>query len=118
MTTPLRLICSNRPDGVVVLAVTGEVDMSNCAELAAAADQALGRGPGPLVVDLSAVGYLDSAGLKELLTRADRIEIVASGVLGPVLTISGLTELTTVHGLEPPQRPDGDLPTHPFGPPS
>lgn len=118
MTTPLSLVCSQRPDGGAVLAVTGEVDLSNCAELAAAADQALGRGAGPLVVDLSAVGYLDSAGLKELLTRADRIEIVASGVLGPVLTISGLTELTTVHGLEPPRRLGGDLSAHPSGAPS
>ncbi|MFI0941468.1 STAS domain-containing protein [Streptomyces sp. NPDC021020] len=101
MTTPLSLTFSRRPDGAVVLAAAGEVDLSNSAELAAAADRALDGG-GPLVVDLSAVEYLDSAGLNELLVRADRIEIVAASLLGPVLTICGLTELTTVHGLEPP----------------
>ncbi|MFI0897580.1 STAS domain-containing protein [Streptomyces sp. NPDC020983] len=103
MTTPISLSFRTRPDGAVVLSAAGEVDMSNCAELAAAADRALGLGPGPLVVDLSAVEYLDSAGLNELLVRANRIEIVAPALLGPVLTICGLTELTTVHGLEPPR---------------
>ncbi|MGW5354147.1 STAS domain-containing protein [Streptomyces sp. NPDC004031] len=103
MTTPLTLTYSKRQDGAVVLRAAGEVDLSNCAELAAAADRALGHGPGPLVVDLSAVEYLDSAGLNELLVRAHRIEIVAASLLGPVLTICGLTELTTVHGLEPPK---------------
>ncbi|WP_031516949.1 STAS domain-containing protein [Streptomyces sp. NRRL F-5123] len=102
MTTPLSLTFTSRPDGAVVLSAAGEVDMSNCAEFAAAADRALGRGPGPVVVDLSAVEYLDSAGLNELLVRARRIEIVAPSLLAPVLTICGLTELTTVHGLEPP----------------
>ncbi|SHM07327.1 STAS domain-containing protein [Actinacidiphila paucisporea] len=118
MTTPLDLTCSSRPDGTVVLAVAGEVDMTNSDRLAAAADRALSGGPGPLVVDLSAVAYLDSAGLKELLIRADRIEIVAADILAPVLTICGLTELTTVHGLEPPGHPDGDGSTGPARPPS
>lgn len=112
MTTPLSTTCSSGPDGAV-LAVAGEVDMSNCAELAAAADRALSSSPGRLLVDLSAVGYLDSAGLKELLIRADRIEIVAADLLVPVLTISGLTELTTVHGLEPPGLLDGGRPASP-----
>ena len=107
MTTPLNLTCSSRADGAVVLVVVGEVDMSNSADLADAADRALSRGPGRLVVDLSAVDYLDSAGLKELLIRADRIEVVAAAVLGPVLTICGLTELTTVHGLEAPEHLGG-----------
>ncbi|WUH89295.1 STAS domain-containing protein [Streptomyces sp. NBC_00433] len=104
MATPLNLTCGSRADGAVVLVVAGEVDMTNSADLADAADRALSGGPGPLVVDLSAVDYLDSAGLKELLIRADRIEIVAAAVLGPVLAICGLTELTTVHGLEEPEH--------------
>jgi anti-sigma B factor antagonist len=105
MTTPLSLVTGTRPDGTVVLAAAGEVDMTNCADLAAAADQALSTCAGPLVVDLSAVAYLDSAGLNELLVRADRIEIVGSALLGPVLTVCGLTQLTTVHGLEASDGP-------------
>jgi anti-sigma B factor antagonist len=117
MTTPLSLALSRRQDGVPVLAVTGEVDLSNCAELAVATDQALSQSSGPLTVDLSAVAYLDSAGLNELLIRADRIEIVASPLLGPVLTVCGLTQLTAVHGLEPPGPLGTQQPVSPVPPP-
>ncbi|MEE4540447.1 STAS domain-containing protein [Streptomyces sp. V4-01] len=102
MTTALTLTADRRPDGAVILSAVGEVDMTNSADLAAATDEALGDVSGrPLIVDLSRVEYLDSAGLSVLLVRAERIEIVASALLGPVLTVCGLTELTTVHGLEP-----------------
>lgn len=101
MTTPLTLTTRHRPDGSPLLTAVGEVDMTNCGALATAADEALDGAPGRLVVDLSRVEYLDSAGLSVLLLRADRIEVVATALLGPVLTVCGLTELTTVHGLGP-----------------
>ncbi|WP_327048590.1 hypothetical protein OG320_12315 [Microbispora sp. NBC_01189] len=59
------------------------------------------RHPGQaLLVDLSAVEYLDSAGLSVLFAHAPRIELVANDPLAPVLTISGLVQVTTVHGIE------------------
>jgi anti-anti-sigma factor len=100
MSTPLTLTSGLRADGAPVLVAVGEVDITNSARLADAADEALGRTAGRLVVDVSGVEYLDSAGLSVLLLRAERIEVVASALLGPVLTVCGLTELTTVHGLE------------------
>ncbi|GAA3140320.1 STAS domain-containing protein [Planomonospora alba] len=104
MTTPLTLVASERPDGTPVLAVTGEIDMSNAGTL----DAALARsaGDGSLVVDLSAVDYLDSAGLTVLFSHAPRIRLVANPLLAPVLTISGLTEVTEVEGI----APDGTAP--------
>ncbi|HWG14594.1 MAG TPA: STAS domain-containing protein [Streptosporangiaceae bacterium] len=94
MTTPLTLATDRRPDGTAVLTATGEIDMSNAGQLQDALAQA---GDGPLVVDLTEVGYLDSAGLTVLFTHADRIELVAaSSLLVPVLTISGLSEVTQV----------------------
>ena len=95
MTTSLALTSSRRPDGVTVLTAVGEIDLSNTGILASALERA--PGPGPVVLDLTAVDYLDSAGLSVLFTHADRIELVATEVLEPVLTISGLAELTTVH---------------------
>jgi hypothetical protein len=88
MSTPLTLTNARRPDGGRVLTVVGEIDMSNSRELAAA------------------VEYLDSAGLSILLLHAERIEILATPLIAPVLTISGLPELTTVRGLEPAERRD------------
>jgi anti-sigma B factor antagonist len=50
-------------------------------------------------VDLRAVGYLDTAGLTTLFGYAPEVELLASPLLAPVLTISGLADLVTVHGL-------------------
>ncbi|MEW5539022.1 STAS domain-containing protein [Streptomyces cyaneofuscatus] len=93
MTTPLNLTASRRPDGTTVLTAVGEIDMSNTQSLAAALDDA----PGRLVLDLTDVEYLDSAGLSVLFPHADRLELIAGPLLAPVLSISGLTDLTTHH---------------------
>ena len=97
MTAPLVLTPGRRPDGTALLSVTGEIGMSNADTLA----HALDGSADPLVVDLTAVEYLDSAALAVLFAHAHRIELIAPAVLTPVLTISGLAELTTIHGPEP-----------------
>jgi anti-anti-sigma factor len=99
MTTPLTLSTNRRPDGSQLLTADGEIDMSNASQLGDALVQA---GDGPVVVDLTAVGYLDSAGLTVLFTHADHIELVITPMLAPVLTISGLSEITQVRGGQPP----------------
>ncbi|WP_405150309.1 STAS domain-containing protein [Sphaerisporangium sp. NBC_01403] len=98
MTTSLTLATSRRPDGTPVLVVRGEIDMSNAGEFDAAITRAA-NGDAPLLVDLSAVEYLDSAGLTVLFAHASGIELVANSLLAPVLSISGLADVTTVHGL-------------------
>ncbi|MEU6479077.1 STAS domain-containing protein [Streptomyces sp. NPDC047017] len=97
MTTPLTLEPGRRDDGTRQLTVTGEVDMSNVGLLA----EALDGHPGPLVLDLTAVEYLDSAGLSVLFAHADRLELIVTTLLAPVMSISGLADLATVRGLEP-----------------
>ncbi|MGW0363364.1 STAS domain-containing protein [Streptomyces sp. NPDC002990] len=101
MTKQLTLTPGRRPDGTTVLAVVGEIDMSNMHALAAALDSTADR----LLLDLTAVEYLDSAGLAVLFAHAHRIELIATPLLTPVLTVSGLAELTTVHGTEPGTPP-------------
>ncbi|MGQ4420428.1 STAS domain-containing protein [Streptomyces sp. SAS_269] len=96
MTTPLTLTPGRRPDGTPRLVVGGEIDMSNVASLA----EALDGGSGPLVLDLTAVEYLDSAGLSVLFGHAERLELIVTPLLEPVLTVSGLSGLVTVHGLD------------------
>ncbi|MDL4814256.1 STAS domain-containing protein [Actinomadura opuntiae] len=93
MSTPLTLTGTERPDGTPVLTAAGEIDMSNTGAFA----DALAATPGRVVVDLTAVGYLDSAALTVLFDHAGRIEIVAAPLLIPVLTISGLGDVATVH---------------------
>jgi anti-anti-sigma factor len=95
VTSPLKLSTRQDANGNTVLAVAGEIDMSNAAGFRDALSHAGTSGAG-LTVDLTGVGYLDSAGLTALLPYASRIKIVATAVLAPVLSISGLDPITTV----------------------
>ncbi|MEU4428487.1 STAS domain-containing protein [Actinoplanes sp. NPDC024001] len=98
MTTALSLTSGSRPDGAPVLTVAGEIDMSNAAEFAAALSDAVARaGDAAVVVDLTGVEYLDSAGLAALFAQADRLQVVTGPLLAPLLEVSGLAELTAIH---------------------
>jgi stage II sporulation protein AA (anti-sigma F factor antagonist) len=68
---PLR-ISQERRDGVLLLLLAGRVGVASAATLATAVADAVTRGDRHLVLDLSAVDYVSSAGLKALETAADR----------------------------------------------
>ncbi len=95
MATPLELSTRREADGTPVVTVVGEIDMSNVE----AFRDALGRAAasaGGFVVDLTGVDYLDSAGIHALFAHAPRVRLVATPLLVPVLTISGLSAITSV----------------------
>ncbi|BCJ39915.1 anti-anti-sigma factor [Actinoplanes ianthinogenes] len=96
MTTPLTLTTGQDALGTPMLTAVGEIDMSNAETFAAAIGAAVPVDGGPLVVDLTAVEYLDSAGLATLFHHADHVEVVTGPLLAPLLTVSGLADLTTV----------------------
>ena len=96
MTTPVSFAPVRRPDGTAVLVVRGEVDLTNSGAFAAELAAALPE-QGRLVVDLTDVGYLDSAGLTALFAHASRIEVIVTDLLAPTLAISGLTDVSLVH---------------------
>ena len=97
MSVPLTLSVERRPDGVVVLDATGEVDMSNAGEFSAAlADARTEAADDTVVVDLTKLEYIDSAGLAVLFPHVDHIRLLAGPLLAPVLTVAGLDDLTTV----------------------
>jgi len=72
-------------DRAVVLTVSGEVDMLSAPQLAEAIQSALASKPAALIVDLSKVGFLASAGMTVLVSaQADtvpptRFVVVAQG---------------------------------------
>jgi anti-sigma B factor antagonist len=96
VATPLELSTRADADGILVVTVAGEIDMSNAGQfrdalgLAAAAVDG-----GSFVVDLTGVEYLDSAGVHALFAHASRIRLIASPLLEPVLTISGLSGIAS-----------------------
>jgi anti-sigma B factor antagonist len=97
VTTALTLVASAGDDGDRILAVTGEIDMSNADEFGAALDRELAAGPA-LTVDLTGVAYLDSAGVAALFDRAAThdLRLAAPRLLDRVLRVSGLTQVTKV----------------------
>lgn len=94
MTTSLTLTAGRDADGKVLLTVTGEIDQANVGILATGLEEA----SGPVVVDLTDVEYLDSAGLSVLFAHSGRLELIATDLLTPVLRVSGLAELVPVRG--------------------
>lgn len=95
MATPLELSTRPGPDGTPVVTAVGEIDMSNAGRLRDALGLAAPDG-GRFVVDLTGVRYLDSAGLNALFPHVSRIRLIAGPLLAPVLTISGLSDITSV----------------------
>lgn len=65
-------ISTSTDQGNAVVSVTGEVDVSNAAELRAALDACLSESPAEVVVDLSGVPYIDSTGIGVLVGAAHR----------------------------------------------
>ena len=103
MATPLELSTRPGADGIPVVTVAGEIDMSNADRFrdalglaAATAATAVTADGGSFVVDLTGVEYLDSAGVHVLFAHAARIRLIAGPLLEPVLTVSGLSDITSV----------------------
>ena len=101
MATPLNLNTTDRGDGTRVLTATGEIDLSNIDDFTGAL-LAPGTDGAMLIVDLSGVLYLDSGAIDVLFANANRIHLIASPVLMPVLKISGLTDVASVEAALPP----------------
>ena len=97
MATRLELGTERGADGIPVVTAAGEIDMSNADKFRDALSRAAPEGD-RFVVDLTAVEYLDSAGIHALFAHASRIRVIASPLLAPVLTISGLSDITSGPG--------------------
>lgn len=54
-------------DARIIVRVSGEVDLSNVGDLRAALDSSVKESPEGFVVDLTEVGYIDSAGVAAIM---------------------------------------------------
>lgn len=103
---PLIELIAERHGDVMLATLRGEVDASNAATLRAELERLLSNRSMALVVDLSAVGYLDSAGINLLFAlgaglreRQQRLHLVVEegSPIERMLTISGLRATETTH---------------------
>jgi anti-sigma B factor antagonist len=90
------------------VAVAGEIDCSTAPRLAAGLESALATGPAELVVDLSEVSFLDSAGLHALVTAHTaagrlgvrmRVLVATRAVLRPI-QVTGLEHVLGIERVE------------------
>lgn len=110
MPTPLNLNTDLGADGTPRLTVTGEIDLSNIHRFIQALNAVTVGARGPITIDLSAVKYLDSAGINALFDHADEVEglrVIVHPLLVRVLTISGLSAIATVESAPKSTDVDG-----------
>jgi anti-anti-sigma factor len=70
----LASIVIDRYDDIVVGAVSGEIDLSNSMELEGVISDAVPNTVRGLVLDLSGLTYIDSAGVRSLISLAGRLQ--------------------------------------------
>jgi anti-anti-sigma factor len=110
MATPLTLSTDRGADGTPRVTAAGEIDISNIRVFTEALTSASDGSRRPITVDMSAVKYLDSAGINALFKHADeidRLHLIVHPFLMRVLTISGLSEIATVQPAPAPKNNDG-----------
>lgn len=95
---------NHQVDEAVVLTVSGEVDMLSAPQLDAAIHTALAAAPAALIVDLSKVDFLASAGMTVLVTAQaevappTRFAVVANGpATSRPIKLMGLDSIVTVY---------------------
>lgn len=96
MATLLKIASSLQDEGSAVLALTGEVDVSNTPQVREAGLKLLADGAKKLVVDLSATDYMDSAGLGTLVGLLKRLKEAggAMAIAGPQPRVNRLFQIT------------------------
>jgi anti-sigma B factor antagonist len=89
---------------LVVVSVSGNVDMLSAPWLTEAIESALAKNPEGLIVDLSRVEFLGSAGISVLMSahgrmgESGRFAVVADGpATHRPLTLLGLNEIISLH---------------------
>jgi anti-sigma B factor antagonist len=91
-------------DRLVVVSVSGTVDMLSAPWMADAIDSALAKDPAGLIIDLSKVDFLASAGIRVLIEAHDtvassgRFGVVADGpATSRPLTLLGINEIISIY---------------------
>jgi anti-anti-sigma factor len=96
----MDLELSTRPlDGRALVSVAGEVDLETASQLGDHALAALRDVSPHLVLDLAGVTFMDSTGLKVLLSIQQRVELAhgSLAVVGTTRPVRRILELTGLH---------------------
>jgi anti-sigma B factor antagonist len=97
VTSILSVEVAEPSSGVVVVRCRGEVDVSVCDHLDSALEAATARAAETLRVDMTAVGFMDSSGLRCLVDAQKRCR--EAGVGFELVASQAVRRLTDVVGL-------------------
>jgi anti-sigma B factor antagonist len=95
--------------GIVVVSPAGEIDLATAPELRAGLERAEATASDGLVVDLRAVGFIDSTGIGELVGCHRRCRDAQSALAfvvpdGPVRKILNVTGMDAVFDMHPDEE--------------
>lgn len=105
MTEPGRVELASERD-VVVARVIGEIDLSNANQLEHEISRALSNQSRALLLDLTACGYLDSAGIRLIFGLSERLSRRGQGLRlvvpegAAIERVLGLTNVTEVAAVD------------------
>ena len=99
------VVSRRREEGVEVLTLSGELDITTVQDVGPVLDDALHSGAGRLVVDLSGVSFADSSALNLLLRTHTRTVLHVAGPLHPfvgrLFEVTGITGVLNLHASLP-----------------
>jgi anti-anti-sigma factor len=114
LSSHLRLY-TQRIDEAAVVSIVGDVDMTACEMVETALDAAR-EGATVLVLDLRAVGFMDTSGLRLVISQQQRAEadgyrfvvVAGAGKVQRLFEIAGFPSGHPLFAGAPPELADGD----------
>jgi anti-sigma B factor antagonist len=98
--TSLGIERSSDATGDPVIALTGELDISNAETFRRVVDEIIGQKPTRLSFDLSALTFMDSSGIAVMVHAANNVEAIelhhASAIIQRVVEATGLKDVLRV----------------------
>ena len=94
------IVAVTHDDDLVIVELTGEIDLSNASELESAILETVPNGASGLVLDTSQLGYLDSSGVRLLLSVAGRLSWRGQGFALASPTGSRCRRVLSLAGVE------------------
>lgn len=88
-------------DRTAVVRVAGEIDIATSQHLTRAIHDAVGRGAEGLILDMSAVTFMDSSGIAALIASRSTATVVLRSPSDAVLRLLATTGLSDTFTLEP-----------------
>ncbi|HVV08519.1 STAS domain-containing protein [Amycolatopsis sp.] len=88
----------------VRIAVSGEIDLANATEVQGEINAAIGNEATTVMLDLSKLDYLDSAGLRVVFTLASRLRVLQMTLELYVPPDARVRRVVELSGLEPVVR--------------